>query len=111
MLSTLRSGAVLVAGAALAGALAAGCGGKSSDGEAPEGAAIERPSEVDQMLNGTAERYVKLTLELGEKDPGYVDAYYGNAAWSEEAQKRSRSLADIQAGGRSRSPPRCAAST
>ncbi len=87
-------------GAALAAALAAGCGGgdgRGDGGEAAEEAAIERPSEVDQMLDGTAERYVKLVLELGEKDPGYVDAYYGDATWSEEAQKRSRSLADIQA--------------
>src|SRR5688500_6446978 len=94
MLTAHTPGAVWMA-AALAGALAAGCGAKPENGEAPPTAA-QRPSEADQMMNGTAERYVKLVLELGEKDPGYVDAYYGNATWSEEAQKRSRSLGDIQ---------------
>jgi len=94
MLTAHRPGAIWMA-AALAGALAAGCGAKPENGDAPPTAA-QRPSEADQMMNGTAERYVKLVLEFGEKDPGYVDAYYGNATWSEEAQKRSRSLGDIQ---------------
>ena len=28
-----------------------------------------------------AERYVKLVLGVGQHDPGYVDAYYGDPAW------------------------------
>jgi hypothetical protein len=48
-------------------------------------------------MNSIAEPYVKLVLELGERDAGYVDAYYGPPAWKEEAAARHRSLADIHA--------------
>jgi hypothetical protein len=41
-------------------------------------------------LDGEAERYVKLALELGEYDPDYVDAYLGPAEWAEEAKKNLR---------------------
>ncbi|GAC1629268.1 MAG: hypothetical protein NVS9B10_20220 [Nevskia sp.] len=36
-------------------------------------------------------------LALGEHDPDYVDAYYGPAAWREEAKQRAASLAQIEA--------------
>lgn len=47
---------------------------------------------VDQV----AERYVRLVLAVGEHDSGYVDAYYGPAAWREEASAAKRSLAEIR---------------
>lgn len=33
------------------------------------------------VLNGIAERYVRLVLRIGQHDPDYVDAYYGAPAW------------------------------
>uniref|UniRef100_UPI001C094865 hypothetical protein n=2 Tax=Pseudomonadota TaxID=1224 RepID=UPI001C094865 len=36
-------------------------------------------------LDGIARDYVRLTLEIGERDPGYVDAYYGPADWAAQA--------------------------
>ncbi|MGE5431581.1 MAG: hypothetical protein ACM3QX_10940 [Syntrophomonadaceae bacterium] len=35
----------------------------------------------DKKMNGIAERYVKLVLDLGQYDDGYVDAYYGPEKW------------------------------
>ncbi len=37
-------------------------------------------------LDAAAERYVKLVLAVGQHDPDYVDAYFGPAAWAEEAK-------------------------
>jgi len=48
-------------------------------------------------MNPIAESYVKLVLELGERDAGYVDAYYGPQAWKDEAVARHRQLADLHA--------------
>jgi hypothetical protein len=36
-------------------------------------------------------------LELGERDPGYVDFYYGPAAWKAEAKRAPRSLDELAA--------------
>jgi hypothetical protein len=38
-------------------------------------------SELETKMNTVAEKYVKLVLEIGQYDPGYVDAYYGPAEW------------------------------
>ncbi|MEP6907382.1 MAG: hypothetical protein ABI858_05290 [Pseudoxanthomonas sp.] len=43
-------------------------------------------------LDAVAEAYVHLTLEIGEHEPGYVDAYYGPAAWAQAAKQSPRSL-------------------
>jgi hypothetical protein len=43
-------------------------------------------------LDWAAERYVKLTLEAGEREPGYVDAYYGPAEWAAAAKANPRDL-------------------
>lgn len=48
-------------------------------------------------MNPIAESYVKLVLELGERDAGYVDAYYGPQAWKDEAVARHRELAGLHA--------------
>jgi hypothetical protein len=48
-------------------------------------------------LDDIAEAYVHLTLETGEHEPGYVDAYYGPAAWAEQAKAAKRSLPDLRA--------------
>ncbi|HTM05251.1 MAG TPA: hypothetical protein VL173_17195 [Vicinamibacterales bacterium] len=44
-----------------------------------------------------AERYVKLVLALGQHDADYVDAYYGPAAWKEEAARAKKPLDAIDA--------------
>jgi len=43
-------------------------------------------------LDALAERYVRLSLEIGEREPGYVDAYYGPPEWAEAAKSASREL-------------------
>ncbi|HYI63265.1 MAG TPA: hypothetical protein VEW71_00115 [Allosphingosinicella sp.] len=48
-------------------------------------------------LDAVARDYVRLTLEIGERDPGYVDAYYGPAEWREAARANPRSTADLAA--------------
>ena len=52
--------------------------------------------EMDHMqamrMNMIAEEYVKLSLEIGQYEPGYIDAYYGPAAWGEEHANADRDL-------------------
>ncbi len=43
-------------------------------------------------MDSIAERYVKLVLALGQHDADYVDAYYGPAAWKQEAAASKQSL-------------------
>lgn len=40
-------------------------------------------------MNTIAEQYVRLTLEVGQHDPDYVDAYYGPAEWKPGGTKSS----------------------
>jgi hypothetical protein len=35
---------------------------------------------------------VRLTLEAGEREPGYVDAYYGPAEWATAAKAKPREV-------------------
>lgn len=39
------------------------------------------------MMNGIAEQYVRLILDIGQHDPDYVDAYYGPKEWQEASKK------------------------
>ena len=41
----------------------------------------------EKELNSIAEKYVKLTLEIGNYDNLYIDAYYGPKEWKTEAKK------------------------
>jgi hypothetical protein len=43
-------------------------------------------------LDSIARDYVKMTLEIGEREPGYVDAYYGPPEWAQAAKKAPRAL-------------------
>jgi hypothetical protein len=38
-------------------------------------------NELESKMNNIAKDYVKLVLNVGLHDPGYVDAYYGPADW------------------------------
>jgi hypothetical protein len=48
-------------------------------------------------LDAIARDYVGMTLEIGERDEGYVDAYYGPAEWRETARANPRSLPELSA--------------
>ncbi len=49
------------------------------------------PAPADS-LDRIAADYVALILEIGEREPGYVDAYYGPPEWQEAAQAHPREL-------------------
>jgi hypothetical protein len=46
-------------------------------------------------LDEIAKDYVQMQLEIGEREPGYIDAYYGPAEWQVAAKAAPRSLADL----------------
>ena len=46
-------------------------------------------------LDAVARDYVQFVLELGERDDGYVDAYYGPAAWRTAARANPRTLPQL----------------
>ncbi|MBC7767490.1 MAG: hypothetical protein H7124_01745 [Phycisphaerales bacterium] len=47
-------------------------------------------------LNPLAERYVRLALEIGAHEDGYIDAFYGPAEWKTEAEADPRATAELQ---------------
>ncbi len=47
-------------------------------------------------LNPLAESYVRLALEVGTHEEGYIDAYYGPAAWKTEAEAHPRTTAELK---------------
>ena len=48
-------------------------------------------------LDAVARDYVGLVLEIGERDEGYVDAYYGPAEWREAARANPRTVPQLAA--------------
>jgi hypothetical protein len=46
-------------------------------------------------LDEIAADYVQMTLEIGEREPGYVDAYYGPAEWQQAAKAAPRSVQEL----------------
>ncbi len=61
-----------------------------------------QPDAVDTgmsriQLNPIAEDYVHLTLEIGEHEAGYVDAYYGPDEWAQQAKLSPRPLPELRA--------------
>ena len=69
----------------LASLLLAGCATTSLSPSAPEPAA----------LAAIARDYVTMSLEIGERDEGYVDAYYGPPEWRDAARANPRSLEQL----------------
>src|SRR5262245_29873777 len=43
-----------------------------------------------------AERYVRLSLEIGTHEEGYIDAYYGPEEWKTEAEAAPRPIAELK---------------
>ena len=52
-------------------------------------------------LDAIAADYVRLTLEIGEREPGYVDAYYGPPEWAEAAKAAPRDVPALMQGAAS----------
>lgn len=77
---------------ALALASPAACGGSG----APTGPAAPGAGSAAARVDRAADAYVRLALALDARDPGYLDAYYGPAAWREQASDTSPSLAEIR---------------
>ena len=48
-------------------------------------------------LDLIAKDFVRLTLEAGEREPGYVDAYYGPADWAAAAKAKPRDVPALRA--------------
>jgi hypothetical protein len=48
-------------------------------------------------INGLAEAYVRLALEIDTYEPGYVDAYFGPAEWRDAAKANPRSQEALKA--------------
>ncbi len=63
-----------------------------ADGATAQVAAPTRPLTV---LDRIAEDYVHLSLEAGEREAGYVDAYYGPKSWADAAKAKPRSLPQL----------------
>ncbi len=56
--------------------------------------ACARAPEPD--LNPLAEQYVRLSLEIGTHEEGYIDSYFGPPEWKTEAEAHPRSIADLK---------------
>ena len=59
-------------------------------------AASAQPPGRDS-LDAIARDYVRMQLEIGERDEGYVDAYYGPAEWRAAARAAPRSVPELAA--------------
>ncbi len=79
----------------LAAAVSAACLPAPAFASAPEGPLTE--TDRGSVMNGIAEKYVKLVLSAGEHDPMYVDAYYGPEEWKSEAMEEKKELGEISA--------------
>jgi hypothetical protein len=53
------------------------------------------PAATGDSLDAVARDYVHMTLEIGEREPGYVDAYYGPAEWQAEAKANPRTTPQL----------------
>lgn len=51
---------------------------------------------VGDDLDAIAEDYVRLILDVGEIEEGYVDAYYGPAEWQAEARAETETPAELK---------------
>jgi hypothetical protein len=67
----------------------------STSAYADASTALEGTEASRTQLNSIAESYVRLTLEIGEHEPGYVDAYYGPDEWAQQAKRSPRSLPEL----------------
>lgn len=59
-------------------------------------ACAHAPPAQTTDLDALAERYVRLSLEIGTHEDGYIDAYYGPPEWKSEAEAAPRSIDALQ---------------
>jgi len=56
---------------------------------------VPAPVPSANTLDAIARDYVALILEIGEREPGYVDAYYGPAEWQVAATANPRTVPQL----------------
>lgn len=56
---------------------------------------ISAAGAMPDPLDAIARDYVKLSLEAGEREPEYVDAYYGPPEWAAEAKLHTRTVPQL----------------
>lgn len=83
---------IALAAASLAGLTLTGC---MADRAGAPTLSISADTAAQTALDGIAQDYVKLTLELGEQEAGYVDAYYGPAKWATAAKAKPRDMREL----------------
>jgi hypothetical protein len=54
-------------------------------------------AEPQMTLDQAAEDYVRLVLEIGAHEKGYIDAYFGPPQWRIEADAHPRTVAELKA--------------
>jgi len=62
---------------------------------APMNRGAPTPQGPADSLDAVAADYVALILEIGEHEPGYVDAYYGPPEWAEAAKSGLRPVPQL----------------
>jgi len=75
-----------VSAATLAAALVLGSAAFAAPSQTPSG----------QVLDRVAEDFVRMTLEAGEREPGYVDAYYGPVHLMDSAKAAPRPVSVLR---------------
>jgi hypothetical protein len=63
----------------------------------PPAEAPAEPAAPTDTLDAIAADYVRLSLEIGEREPGYIDAYYGPPEWAEQAKAAPREIPELRA--------------
>jgi hypothetical protein len=53
-------------------------------------------SAPEPDLNPLAESFVRLSLETGTHEEGYIDAYFGDPSWKTQAEANPRSIAELK---------------
>lgn len=76
---------ILVAPLLVCAVLSVACG--SAGVRRGKSSAAPRAADAAAALDGAADAYVHLVLAVGRHDAGFVDAYYGPAAWQAEVDK------------------------
>ena len=77
----------------IAAALLAGCAATGPKAPAEPGVAtldMRRAAASTKALDGIAAAYLRLSLEIGTHEPGYIDAYYGPPELKEAAEAAPR---------------------
>ena len=64
-----------------------------TDRPAPEN--VRAVPQAEQAIDAIARDYVRLMLEIGARDPGFIDAYYGPPEWREDAAVAPRTIEQL----------------